>query len=288
MKRKILQLSIGASVLVALSSCSSPTDENFYGDLKATPRSEVTLEEDMIPPWVDGGESIANVPAHANTPTYDRNSFAIPEPGETVPTTGASATRSQQDQPVIVKDAPISDPAPLDPVTGLTTPDPVTPGASVVEYKPKVTKKKPKVTKKPKPRTKKAPKITKPSILVYKVRSGDNLSVIAQRCGTTVSAIRRASGIKGSTIYAGQTIKVPYTPKAMRHIKATKRGGSSSKSSSSSRSSGRSYTIRSGDTISGIAARYGVSSSSILKLNGISAAGARRLSIGQKIRIPNK
>ncbi len=279
-------------MLLVMSSCSSPTDENFYGNLEATPASEMRLDENMIPPWVDGGDSIAQVSAGPNTPVYDRNNFAIPEPGETSATSSGSVA-SSQNEPVIVKDAPIAvDPVPLDPTPVMTTT--VADTTSVVttstpKAKPKA-KKKPTTKKKPVKRTKKTPKITKPTLLVYKVRSGDNLSLIAERCGTTVSAIRRASGIKGDTIYAGRTIKVPYTPKALRHIKSSGRSGSSSKksSSSSSRSSGRTYTIRSGDTISGVAARYGVSSSSILKLNGMSGADARRLRIGQKIRIPNK
>ncbi len=243
---------------MALSSCSS-TDDNFYGDLEAMGASEIYLDENTIPPWVEEADSNLQVDAGDRTPTYQQ--YPIPEPGETIEDTSGGFF-SRQQQPEIVLDPP--DWSPVDPIATTTTSTTSTTSST----KPK----------------KKTPKITKPSILVYKVRRGDNLSVIAQRCGTTVSAIRRVSGIKGDLIYAGQTIKVPYTPKAKRHIDSSGRSGSSSSSSST----GRTYTIRSGDTISGIAARYGVGYKTVLKLNNMSEADARRLRPGQKIKIPNR
>ncbi len=263
MKNTFQKLSVTASVLVALSSCSS-TDDNFYGDLEAMSASEVPLGEDTIPPWVEESDGRYQVDAGDRTPTYQQ--YPIPEPGETIEDTGGSFSSGQSQERDIVLPPP--DYKPFQ-VTGTST-----------ETGTTVTPPKPKTETKPKKKV----KITKPSILVYKVRSGDNLSVIAQRCGTSVAAIRRLSGIKGDLIYAGQTIKVPYTPKAQRHINATGRSGSSSSSSSSS--SSRSYTVRSGDTISGIAARYGVGYKTVLKLNNMTEAQARRLRPGQKIKIP--
>ncbi len=49
----------------------------------------------------------------------------------------------------------------------------------------------------------------KSSYKTYKVKSGETLGEIAERNGTTASAIRRANGIKGSNIRAGQTLKIP-------------------------------------------------------------------------------
>ncbi len=261
MKYTFQKLSVTASVLMALSSCSS-TDDNFYGDLEAISASEYNIGEDTIPPWVEESDGSYQVDAGSRTPTYQQ--YPIPEPGEEIEeTTGGGFFSSQQSQPDIVLDPPDYEPFAA---TGAGTGSTVTPPKVKTPIKP----------------TKKA-NITKPSILVYKVRSGDNLSVIAQRCGTTVAAIRRLSGIKGDLIYAGQTIKVPYTPKAKRHIDSTGRSGGGSSSSSS-----RSYTVRSGDTISGIAARYGVGYKTVLKLNNMTEADARRLRPGQKIKVPNR
>lgn len=42
----------------------------------------------------------------------------------------------------------------------------------------------------------------------YKVRSGDNLSKIAKRNGTTVARLKRLNGIKGNNVAAGRVIRV--------------------------------------------------------------------------------
>ncbi len=43
----------------------------------------------------------------------------------------------------------------------------------------------------------------------YKVKSGDTLSAIASRYGTTVAKIKKANGMSSNNIRAGQTIKIP-------------------------------------------------------------------------------
>ncbi len=52
------------------------------------------------------------------------------------------------------------------------------------------------------------------------------------------------------------------------------------------RASGRTYTVKSGDTLWRISRRYKVSTTSILKLNGMK--DANRLRVGAKIKIPRK
>ncbi len=69
---------------------------------------------------------------------------------------------------------------------------------------------KPKVAAKPKPKQTPKPKVKpKPAPKRYVVKSGDNLSSIASRNGTTVSALQRANGIKGSVIRPGQSLTIP-------------------------------------------------------------------------------
>lgn len=43
----------------------------------------------------------------------------------------------------------------------------------------------------------------------YTVKSGDSLEKIARRNGTTVRALQKANGIKGSNIRVGQKITIP-------------------------------------------------------------------------------
>ena len=62
-----------------------------------------------------------------------------------------------------------------------------------------------KASAKPKP----APVKAKPSSTRYVVKKGDSLSSIASRNGSSVSAIQRANGIKGTLIHPGKVLSIP-------------------------------------------------------------------------------
>ena len=84
----------------------------------------------------------------------------------------------------------------------------------------------------------------------YTVRSGDCLSTIAQRFGVSWGSIASANGIYSPyIIYPGQVLSIP--------------GGSGNVVQS------KTYTVRSGDCLSTIAQRFGVSWGSIASANGI-------------------
>lgn len=61
----------------------------------------------------------------------------------------------------------------------------------------------------------------------YSVKSGDNLTTIAKKHGTTVAELKKANGLKGDALRPGQTLKLPAKAKA---------SSSKSKSSKSSKS----------------------------------------------------
>ena len=83
----------------------------------------------------------------------------------------------------------------------------------------------------------------------YTVRYGDTLSAIASRYGTSTSTLASINGISNPNwIYPGQVLKLS--------------GGSST----------HAYTVRSGDTLSGIASRLGTSWTSLKAKNGIANA----------------
>ncbi len=69
-------------------------------------------------------------------------------------------------------------------------------------------KPKPVVKAKPKPAPKPKPK-PQASTVSYTIRKGDTLYSLANRNGTTVSAIKKASGLSTDKLRDGQTIKIP-------------------------------------------------------------------------------
>lgn len=88
----------------------------------------------------------------------------------------------------------------------------------------------------------------------YIVQSGDTLSGIASKYDTTVSVLVQLNGISNpNLIYPGEKIILP--------------GGSSS---STSTSSSVTYTVKSGDTLGGIASRYNTTYQRLAQINGIS------------------
>lgn len=84
------------------------------------------------------------------------------------------------------------------------------------------------------------------------VQWGDTLSGLAQRCGTTVTAIRAANPGLGWWLYAGQVLYMP-TGYVSDPVYYPPSGGT--------------YVVRSGDTLGKIAARLGISWRDIVAVN---------------------
>lgn len=53
----------------------------------------------------------------------------------------------------------------------------------------------------------------KPKTTIHKIKSGENLSVIAAKYNVSVSSIKSANGLKGTAIRAGKTLKIPTNQK---------------------------------------------------------------------------
>ena len=127
----------------------------------------------------------------------------------------------------------------------------------------------------------------RPTLVVYKVRPGDNLTVIAKRSNTTVAQIQKDSNLKGTTIYPGQVIKVRFTPKGYKPEKDNKKTGKKDNGGKKSAAT-KTHTVTSGQTLSGIAAKYGVSTAALMKANGIPKSQADKVRAGRKLKIPAK
>ncbi|MCF3942635.1 C40 family peptidase [Oceanobacillus alkalisoli] len=98
----------------------------------------------------------------------------------------------------------------------------------------------------------------------HKVQSGDSLWSIAQKYNTNVSTLKKLNNLTSDIIYPNQVIETSGS--------ATPSKPSSSKPSnnnSNNSSSGNTYTVKAGDTLSGIASRHGVSLQNLMKWNNL-------------------
>ncbi|PZQ87869.1 MAG: peptidoglycan-binding protein LysM [Leifsonia xyli] len=106
----------------------------------------------------------------------------------------------------------------------------------------------------------------------YTVQAGDTVSSIAGRYGLATASVLAANGLGWkSLIFPGQVLKLGTGSVAPTTTTATPAGGR--------------YTIAKGDTISRIAAKFGVSTQSVLTANGLSWSSI--IYPGQTIAIPS-
>ena len=118
--------------------------------------------------------------------------------------------------------------------------------------------------------------------VIHKVKSGETLSSIASKHRTTVANIKRWNNLKSNTIHVGQRLYI-YGP-AGKSSSSSSDGSSktTTQKSSSSSSTASYYTVKSGDTLGGIAKKTGVSLNTLYKLNGLNAKS--KIYPGMKIR----
>jgi LysM repeat protein len=122
------------------------------------------------------------------------------------------------------------------------------------------------------------------SVTSYTITTGDTVSSIASRFGVTIQDILSANGLGwSSVIYAGRTLTIPGASSAPVVAPVASVTPVAAPAASST-SGGQTYTIVSGDTISGIAAKFGVSVQSVLDANGLNLSSiifsGRTLKIG--------
>lgn len=117
--------------------------------------------------------------------------------------------------------------------------------------------------------------------VTYRVRRGDSLGSIARRYHVTTAQIKEWNGLRSNTIHPGQKLVIRTGVKAS--VSAAK-SGTSSKKSKSRQQSARYYTVKRGDTLSGIAAKYkGVTVTQIKRANNLRSNNIRP---GQRLLIP--
>ena len=92
----------------------------------------------------------------------------------------------------------------------------------------------------------------------YTVKSGETLSEIAERYGTSVERLMQLNGLRPpQDLWAGSRIQVPGAGGTRRASAPVNRGA-------------KQHTVQSGETLSEIADRYGISMQRLVALNGLS------------------
>lgn len=100
-------------------------------------------------------------------------------------------------------------------------------------------------------------------VRVHKVKSGESLSVIASSYGSTSNELKRYNNLRSTSLAIGQKIRIP--------------------SQGTQQATPTVHTVRSGESLSVIAARYGKSTSELSRYNKLRS---NSLAIGQKLKIP--
>ena len=117
----------------------------------------------------------------------------------------------------------------------------------------------------------------------YKVKRGDSLGKIASRNHVSINQLKSWNGLRSNTIREGQRLKVGRT--TVSSGSSVRSSGGSSSGTSSSNTSSTVYTVKKGDTLTKIAARYpGVTANDIMKYNNCS----ENIRPGMKLKIPKK
>jgi len=141
----------------------------------------------------------------------------------------------------------------------------------------------------------------------YKVKSGESLAVIAKRYGTSESTLRSLNGLKKGKLRAGKVIRIPNdgddvpaeavasTAVESERAEPPVSGSSKPKSAPASKSgqstvasrskSTRTHKVASGQTLSGIAAKYNVSVAALKQENKLPKSGV--IKPGMKLKIPS-
>lgn len=162
--------------------------------------------------------------------------------------------------------------------TPAPTPTSATPAATVAAAEPAVTVVDPAVAATDQPDEEAAAATPEPEeeatrdTFDYTVRGGDTLADIALRFDTTVQTLRELNFLLDDNIFAGQVLSVPYVE------------GMTAEGAPTPTPAPFVYVVQPGDSLSSIAAKFGISSITLVEVNNIQDPNA--LAVGDELLIP--
>lgn len=119
----------------------------------------------------------------------------------------------------------------------------------------------------------------------YTVKSGDTACGIADKHGIRCESLLKANGLKPNTlIFVGQTLELPTT--ASRKVASSSQRSVRQDGSQQSKPVTKiDYTVKRGDSVCAIAARYGASCNTVLAMNNLGRKGV--IVPGQSLVVPS-
>src|SRR5690625_4408825 len=105
----------------------------------------------------------------------------------------------------------------------------------------------------------------------YTVKSGDNLSKIAANHGISLSDLKKWNHLNSDLIYPGDKLIVSHSGSSDKNNNSNNGSSGTTSSSNNSTTNQTTYTVKSGDNLSKIAASHGISLNDLKKWNNITS-----------------
>ena len=191
-------------------------------------------------------------------------------------------------QPTVVQTLPEPAPVVTEPVSPVSAPaTPVTPTTAPEPVQAQTPRPQPQPTPKPTPKPESYTVRAGDSLTSVKVQAGESLTAIARKYNVTLQALAAENDLSVTDgVFIGQTLKLPNGAQAVTTSASTPTQSSPRSNTQSSANLGatENYTVKSGESLTQLANRFGVSINELAAANNL--ASNANLRIGQVIKVP--